>query len=218
MPTAAHRQPCAPPAGATESQIGGTGSRGSTTCRGLTHDGSHPARSRTPDRSRHCRRDLREERPLPISRMSRRLKQWRKAEQAARATDVPADVIMSQWDEALSRDLDRSAESEPARAAERERAQEHLERQRKAIDRREFLRRGAAAGAAGAGFAYLPVLRRPPTPSAPRVVIVGAGFAGLTAAYRIYRSKGWIPEVYEARTRVGVSPPGLRAVIPTWVR
>lgn len=37
----------------------------------------------------------------------------------------------------------------------------------------------------------------------PRVVVVGAGLAGLTAAHRLRRRTGWTVEVHEARDRVG---------------
>ena len=36
-----------------------------------------------------------------------------------------------------------------------------------------------------------------------RIVVVGAGLAGLTAAERIHRARGWIPQVYEGQHRVG---------------
>src|SRR5436190_22156014 len=68
------------------------------------------------------------------------------------------------------------------------------------IDRREMIRRSLAAaagllvsardGAAGQGA------------SAPRVVVVGAGFAGLAAAYEL-RHAGADVTVLEARNRVG---------------
>ena len=73
------------------------------------------------------------------------------------------------------------------------------------MDRRDFLRRSALFGAAATGALTEFGAVAPPAnaATAPRVVVVGAGFAGLTAAYRIYKLKGWVPAVYEAQTRVG---------------
>ncbi|MGH2691641.1 MAG: flavin monoamine oxidase family protein [Actinomycetota bacterium] len=68
------------------------------------------------------------------------------------------------------------------------------------IDRRELLRRGAALGAA---LAVHPWTRAARAQAAPRVVIVGAGLAGLSAAYRLWRDDGIAAEVYEAQDRVG---------------
>ena len=66
--------------------------------------------------------------------------------------------------------------------------------------RRELLRRGAVAGFGVAALGRLaPVARGA---SAPRIVIVGAGLAGLSCAYRL-RQAGYVAEVYEASDRVG---------------
>jgi monoamine oxidase len=61
------------------------------------------------------------------------------------------------------------------------------------IERREFLRLSAVAGLA-ALYDKKWVTRSQPVP----VVVVGAGLAGLTAAYRIYRRTGLAPLIIEA--------------------
>jgi monoamine oxidase len=72
--------------------------------------------------------------------------------------------------------------------------------------RRDVLRRGGAIGAGlalGAGPAARALARlERVTPHDPRVVVVGAGLAGLTAAYRL-RLAGVRARVFEARERVG---------------
>src|SRR6476659_4149658 len=69
-----------------------------------------------------------------------------------------------------------------------------------ATTRRTLLRR---AGVGARGLAALGRL----TPAAraagaPRIVVVGAGLAGLTCAYRLTRA-GYVAQVYEASDRVG---------------
>ena len=71
------------------------------------------------------------------------------------------------------------------------------------MGRRDFLVRSALVGAAAAVPGLGGSVPRANAATAPRVVVVGAGFAGLTAAYRIYKLKGWVPAVYEAQNRVG---------------
>jgi len=66
------------------------------------------------------------------------------------------------------------------------------------LDRRRFLQ-SAGAGLVLAGCATLP---KPVAPAGDEVVVVGAGIAGLTAAWRL-RQAGMRVRVYEAQTRVG---------------
>jgi monoamine oxidase len=68
------------------------------------------------------------------------------------------------------------------------------------LTRRAFLRGAAATGAGVAMGAALPV--RAVAQGAPRVAVVGAGLAGLTAAYRLARA-GHAVTVYEAQERLG---------------
>jgi len=66
------------------------------------------------------------------------------------------------------------------------------------LTRRRALEVGAAAIAA-------PVLcaRRAEAAAAPRIGVVGAGLAGMTAAYRIWGRRSWHPRVYEAHATIG---------------
>lgn len=74
------------------------------------------------------------------------------------------------------------------------------ERQARSLSRRGFLR---GAGAAAAAVAAVPhVLAAPGGGTNARVVVVGAGLAGLTCAYRL-RQAGVTATVYEANTRLG---------------
>ncbi|MCX4788937.1 FAD-dependent oxidoreductase [Streptomyces sp. NBC_01221] len=73
--------------------------------------------------------------------------------------------------------------------------------------RRQFLR-GAAGGlvvAAAGGLGVNSLLQAPAAnaATAPRVVIVGAGLAGLRTAHDLYRRKGVAATVYEGNTRAG---------------
>lgn len=80
-----------------------------------------------------------------------------------------------------------------------------------AIDRRDFLRTGALATGAAAFLPFLPppreYLRGPLAPRRPgdrsqRIVVVGAGLAGLAAAHELVRA-GHDVTVIEARSRAG---------------
>lgn len=67
--------------------------------------------------------------------------------------------------------------------------------------RRAFLR-SAAFVAAGAAAACVPILPRREGPGEAEVVVIGAGIAGLTAAYRLRRA-GVRVRVFEAQERIG---------------
>ena len=68
------------------------------------------------------------------------------------------------------------------------------------LSRRQFIQRSAIAGAALMGGPLLRAAK--PSGSNAKVVIVGAGLAGLTCAYRL-KQAGVDATVYEANTRVG---------------
>jgi monoamine oxidase len=76
-------------------------------------------------------------------------------------------------------------------------------------NRREFLGAGLA-GAAALAAARVGVRDRPDAGTARRVVVVGAGLAGLTAAHDL-RDAGWDVVVLEARHRVGGRAHTIRA-------
>jgi monoamine oxidase len=78
--------------------------------------------------------------------------------------------------------------------------EERAARAARSWSRREVLKAAAAAGAALALPAALPRPAR--AQAAPRVAIVGAGLAGLTAALRL-RQQGVAATVYEGNTRLG---------------
>jgi monoamine oxidase len=75
------------------------------------------------------------------------------------------------------------------------------------LTRRDLLKYG---GILGAGFALSACTTSRPAPTPPsksasadaRVVVVGAGLAGVTAAYRLFQS-GVVAHLYEARDRIG---------------
>lgn len=74
---------------------------------------------------------------------------------------------------------------------------ESLERNRGRASRRDLL---MGAGAAAATSLFFPL---PLAASEAKIAIVGAGLAGLTAAYRLRKHYGLDPDVYEGNTRVG---------------
>ena len=82
---------------------------------------------------------------------------------------------------------------------------EAIEQDRRLVTRRQLLKgagiMGTAAAVAGPSLA---ALARPPRRSAhdPRIVIVGAGLAGLSCAYKLH-TNGVRADLYESRDRVG---------------
>src|SRR5574341_2203542 len=80
---------------------------------------------------------------------------------------------------------------------------ELLEMQRHRLTRRDFLK-GSLAVAAAAGAASVPRVLLPPvvTAAPPKVVIVGAGIAGLNAAWHL-RKAGIRAAIYEGSPRTG---------------
>lgn len=76
-------------------------------------------------------------------------------------------------------------------------------REERVISRRRLLRNAGALGIAAAGVSTLGRFTAPARgAAAPRIVVVGAGLAGLSAAYRL-KQAGYSAQVYEASSRVG---------------
>lgn len=128
----------------------------------------------------------------------------------AQARGVEIEQVQAEHHARRRQSIERSAEMEDARHLARERAWEQNEERdrRRRMGRREFLRRGviiggATAAASAFGFAYIPERSEAKGLRKRRVVVVGAGMAGLTAAYRINKSAGIPVAVYEAQERVG---------------
>ncbi len=132
-----------------------------------------------------------------------KMRRYVEADREARRTGVPVEEVFGLREEAYQWDVQRSLDASFAHETERERARDRIE---SGISRRDFLKRGGLVGAGVIGLTMLsasdPLARRANAATAPRVVVVGAGIAGMTAAYRIYKSTGWVPQVYEATQRV----------------
>ena len=139
-------------------------------------------------------------RPGPAKGMSNR---YRAAAREASQTAVPVEEVFGLREEAYQADLQRSLDASSQLEAERDRVRDRVE---SGINRRDFLKRGGLVGAGVVGLTMLnsagSLTTRTNAATAPRIVIVGGGFAGLTAAYRIYKLKGWAAQVYEATDRV----------------
>ncbi|HEX8121704.1 MAG TPA: FAD-dependent oxidoreductase [Solirubrobacteraceae bacterium] len=70
------------------------------------------------------------------------------------------------------------------------------------LTRREVLRRAGAAGALAAAAGAVPFARPAGAAGTPRIAIVGAGLAGLSAGYQLSRA-GYRVTIYEGNTRIG---------------
>lgn len=134
---------------------------------------------------------------MPFDHRSRQRKLLRQAVRESIAAGITVDEAVAAIRRRIAASIEQSQELEPARRRERERS---MNVSSSSLSRRDLLRRGAAAGATALlpPFAFAPGRR-----TSPRVVVVGAGNAGMTAAYRIHASAGWPVAVYEANTQIG---------------
>ncbi len=120
---------------------------------------------------------------------TRALRRIMGAQQMSERTGVPAGEILARADAARA---ERGADPERYDAQRAERG---------TLTRREVLVGGAATvGALALGSAAPATAAKP---SAPAVVIVGAGLSGLRAAHWLWKVKGIRSTVYEGNTRVG---------------
>jgi monoamine oxidase len=84
------------------------------------------------------------------------------------------------------------------------------------VTRAQLIKRGAVAGIAFAGASSAGRFAKAAYgAAAPRIVVVGAGLAGLTAAYRL-KQAGYVAQVYEASNRIGGRCWSYRGSSGTW--
>jgi len=136
--------------------------------------------------------------PLGKRRTQRSIAAHREAEQ----TGVPYEEVLGRKEAEFRSYFERTMNESLEFEAERERALDRLE---SSISRREFFKAAGAVGGMVVGLTMVNTAlpRSANAATAPRVVIVGGGVAGMTAAYKIYKSKGWFPQVYEAAPFIG---------------
>lgn len=124
-----------------------------------------------------------------------RLRRFRAARLVARRSGRPVDEVDEEREAAHARWLDRPLEESSDRRS--------VTDPPAGLARRDLLRLGAVGAVGAAAGAVSRPAAAEQRSSAPRVVIVGAGLAGLTTAYGIGRRTGWPVQVYEASQRVG---------------
>lgn len=139
---------------------------------------------------------------------SARLRRLRTALTQAESEGRPADEVDDEreatYEQWLARSLDHSAEHQGVRSRLTQRALEHGDPSLSNPSRRDLLRLAAVGLGVGAAVTARPVFAlTPDRATSPRIVVVGAGLAGLTAAYQIQRRSGWTADVYDANNRVG---------------
>ena len=141
-----------------------------------------------------------------------RLRRYRDARLEALRSGQPIDEIDERrevehaaW---LDRALERSSRLEPERARTLDAVMTGSTPTATGVSRRDLLRAGALGAVALGGVGALTsgaaaAAAAGGRTSAPRIAVVGAGLAGLTAAYEVAKRTGWQAQVFEASTRVG---------------
>jgi hypothetical protein len=136
---------------------------------------------------------------MPISPLSQKTRRYLAAVNEARATGVDADELFETREAIYQAELTASLERQRDRQPQHERTLERLDDD---VSRRRFLAGSAAAIAGTTAFGILGRTTRAAA-AAPRIAVVGAGFAGMAAAWEVHRARGWPIHVYEGQHRVG---------------
>jgi monoamine oxidase len=150
---------------------------------------------------------------MSSSRLGQRVRRYRAAWRQGLSLGRDPDEWAESCEQSYRRELLRSLEHSSSLDPERERVLDALAG---GLSRRSFIQRGILAGLALTGTGSLrseSLVRRSSASASSRIVVVGAGFAGLAAAYELKQRKGWDADVYEASGRVGGRARTIRGLV-----